>query len=283
MSRRSKDLKEWTAGPRVFDKSPEWTAQAVPANRGHFWAPDLIHHNGRFLLYYSVSTFGKNTSAIGLATNATLDPADPNFAWKDEGIVIQSTANDDFNAIDPAVVRDHEGGLWMSFGSFWKGIMLIQLDPTTGKRIAPDSPIHTLAYKREIEAPFIHYRDGYYYLFVNWGFCCRGVRSTYNIRVGRSTSITGPYLDQDGVDLAKEGGTLMMGTDGRFIGPGHAGIVSRNGADFLSYHFYDAQSAPRPGMATLGVRRLFWRSDGWPTLSREASVAKSSDAAPTAR
>jgi arabinan endo-1,5-alpha-L-arabinosidase len=140
----------------------------------------VIFHNGRFLLYYSVSRFGRNTSAIALAANPTLDPADPDFRWTDEGIVIQSGTDDDFNAIDPAVVKTSDGKLWMSFGSFWSGIKLIQLDPQTGKRLAPDSPIHSLAHYEAIEAPHIHEHGDYFYLFVNWDRCCRGVNSTYN-------------------------------------------------------------------------------------------------------
>jgi arabinan endo-1,5-alpha-L-arabinosidase len=138
---RSKGLQTWQAGPRVFTNIPAWRTNAVPGNRGHLWAPDVIHLKGRYLLYYSVSTFGKNTSAIGLAANPTLDPDDPNFAWTDQGMVVQSHSTNNFNAIDPAVILDAEGNLWMSFGSFWSGLKLIQLNPATGKRIAPDSPM----------------------------------------------------------------------------------------------------------------------------------------------
>jgi arabinan endo-1,5-alpha-L-arabinosidase len=184
----SKDLVAWERGPQTFTKSPQWVAQAVPGNRSglDFWAPDVIRFRDKYLLYFSVSTFGKNTSAIGLATNVTLDPCDPAYEWKDCGIVIQSSPRDDFNAIDPAVTADADGNLWLSFGSFWGGIKLIQLDPATGKRIAPDSPVHALAHYDSIEAPFIYQRNGVYYLFLNWGMCCRGVNSTYNMRGGRT-------------------------------------------------------------------------------------------------
>src|SRR5688572_26736323 len=171
---RSKDLQNWQAGPRVFTNLPAWRTNAVPGNRGHLWAPDLIHLTNRYLLYYSVSTFGKNTSAIGLATNPTLDPDDPGFAWTDQGIVVQSHSTNNFNAIDPAVTLDADGKLWLSFGSFWSGLKLIQLDPATGKRSAPDSPIYSLARQDAIEAPFIHRHSDHYYLFINWGICCRG-------------------------------------------------------------------------------------------------------------
>jgi arabinan endo-1,5-alpha-L-arabinosidase len=261
VSWHSKDLVDWQSGPRVFTNNPRWAANAVPGNRGYLWAPDVIHLTNRYLLYYSVSTFGKNTSVIGLATSPTLDPANSSFAWSDQGIVVQSRFTNDFNAIDPAAVLDAEGHLWLVFGSFWSGVKLIQLDPATGKRLAPDSPIYALARHDSIEAAAIYQHADRYYLFVNWGACCRGTNSTYNIRIGRSSKITGPYLDKDGVDLRDGGGTLLVGTTGPFIGPGHAAIFSEAGSDWLSCHFYDGTRAGRP---TLAIRPLRWSPDGWP-------------------
>ena len=266
-SHRSKDLVNWRPGPAVFDVRPPWTLEAVPEHRGgeqgHYWAPDVIHIGGKYLLYYSVSTFGRNTSAIGLVTNRTLDPADPEFRWVDQGIVIRSTARDKFNAIDPALTLDAGGKLWMSFGSFWSGIKLVELDPATGKRVAEDSPVHPLAHYESIEAPFIYRHGGHYYLFLNWGVCCRGVRSTYNIRVGRSENVTGPYLDKTGTDLLKGGGTLLLQTHGPMIGPGHPGIIAEGGKHWLSFHYYDPT---RRGTGVLAIRRLTWDTNGWPVV-----------------
>lgn len=263
-SYRSKNLVKWEAGPRVFTNAPTWTSNAVPENRNmHYWAPDIIHLRDRYLLYYSVSSFGKNRSAIGLATNPTLDPGDPKFQWTDHGIVVQSANTNDFNTIDPAVTQDVDGNLWLSFGSFWNGIKLIQLNPQTGKRITPDSPMYSLAHTEAIEAPFIYRHDGQYYLFVNWGICCKGTNSTYEIRVGRSGKISGPYLDKDGKDLLTGGGTELMRTDGPFIGPGHAGILAEGGKYWFSFHFYDGL---RRGLSTFGIRPLRWMADGWPSV-----------------
>lgn len=270
-SRRSKDLLKWEIGPRVFATPPDWTSKAIPGNKGYFWAPDIIHLKNQFLLYYSVSRWGVNTSAIGLATNPTLDPAEPNYCWTDRGIVIQSGKSDNFNAIDPGVTLDEDGNLWLAFGSFWSGIKLIQLDLSTGKRISPDSPIYPLAYHSSIEAPCIHYYGGCYYLFVNWGLCCRGVKSTYNIRVGRSTSITGPYIDKDGVNMLNDGGSVFLETKDQFIGPGHASVFSEGEKSLLSCHYYDGS---RRGAATLAVRRLKWNDDGWPELGEELELVK---------
>ena len=134
----SKDLVKWEPGPPVFRTAPEWIATAVPENQNmNYWAPDIIHLGGRYLLYYSVSSFGKITSAIGLATTPTLDPADPTYYWTDHGIVVQSREGGDFNTIDPSVFSDDNGTFWLAFGSYWSGIKLAQLDPKTGKRLTP--------------------------------------------------------------------------------------------------------------------------------------------------
>ncbi|HLP78200.1 MAG TPA: arabinan endo-1,5-alpha-L-arabinosidase [Candidatus Paceibacterota bacterium] len=263
-SYHSKDLITWKSGPPVFNRAPDWAAAAVPGNQNtHYWAPDLIHLGDRYLLYYSVSTFGSNVSAIGLATTPTIDPGDSKFRWKDEGVVVQSFRTNQFNTIDPAVTLDEQGNLWLVFGSYWSGIKLIQLDPKTGKRIAPDSPVYSLAHNDSIEAPFIWQHEGFYYLFVNWGQCCRGVNSTYEIRVGRSQKISGPYLDRDGVDLLNGGGSLLLASEPPFIGPGHAGIFTERGTNWFGCHFYDGT---RRGAPTLAIRPMHWTADGWPVV-----------------
>jgi len=264
-SYHSKDMVKWKHGPSVFTNAPAWAARAVPRNHWiYYWAPDIIHPGDRYLLYYAVSSFGRNDSAIGLATNPTLDPADPAFKWSDQGLVVQSTGKDDFNAIDPAAVLDAQGRLWLAFGSFWSGIKLIQLDPQSGKRIATNSTIYSLAFNDSIEASYIHHHDGYYYLFVNWGLCCRGTNSTYEIRVGRSRQITGPYLDQEGADLMTGGGSVFLSSSGSFIGPGQSGIYSENGADWFSCHFYDGE---RHGLSLLAILPLSWNTNGWPEIN----------------
>ncbi len=260
----SKDLVKWEPGPRVFETAPEWIAATVPENRNmSYWAPDIIRLGDRYLLYYSVSSMGKMTSAIGLATTATLDPADPAYKWTDQGIVVQSKEGGDYNTIDPSVFSDDNGTLWLAFGSYWSGIKLVQLDPKTGKRLTPDAPLAPLAYNKSIEASCLYKHEGYYYLFVNWGSCCRGVNSTYNIRVGRSRKITGPYLDKDGVDLLQSGGTLVLGNHGPLFGPGHAGILNdRRKSWFTSDFEGDSRMG---GKATLAIMPLRWKA-GWPEV-----------------
>lgn len=255
--RRGEDGGWHRQGP-LFRDLPAWHRIEVPENRGHLWAPDLIRIGRRWFVYYSVSSFGSQRSAIGLATGKSLDPTSKDHGWKDEGVVLRSRRGDRFNAIDPALLLDG-GRLWMSFGSFWEGIFLVELDPATGRR-KDDRPPLQLARHPEIEAPFIHKEGGWYYLFVNWGKCCRGVDSTYEIRVGRAREVTGPYLDRQGRDLREGGGSLLLGTRGRFIGPGHASIFAEEGRQLLVHHYYDRE---RRGRSDLRMLPLEWR-DGWP-------------------
>jgi arabinan endo-1,5-alpha-L-arabinosidase len=261
ISRHSKDLLTWSDGPRVFSSVPDWTSRTIPGNRGYFWAPDIIRLPNGYFLYYSVSTWGKNTSAIGLATNSTLDPNDSGFAWRDGGVVIQSRSNDVYNAIDPSVLLDRDNRLWLAVGSYWTGIKLVELNPQTGLRIGQDSPMYSLAWNRSIEAACLSSFEKNYYLFVNWGQCCRGTNSTYEIRVGRSANVTGPYLDRTGKDMLQGGGSLFAGSSGQRIGPGHAGILTANAKTYVSFHYYSADHGGRP---RLEIVPLKWTADGWP-------------------
>lgn len=261
LAARSPDLVAWERQPSPLASPPAWAAEVAPGNRRHhYWAPDVIRVGDRVLLYFSVSEFGKQTSAIGLATART--PAGP---WTDRGIVVRSRPGDPYNAIDPTMLMD-EGRLWMAFGSFWQGIYLIELDPETGLRIDPSSIPVRLAWAREIEAATLHRRGEWYYLFVNHGLCCRGVRSTYRIVVGRSRGITGPYLDDQEKPLLQAGGRLVAETTGSCIGPGHIGLFQVGHATLASMHFYDGDREGRP---TLAIRPVGWTDVGWPELISE--------------
>jgi arabinan endo-1,5-alpha-L-arabinosidase len=263
-SYHSKDLVKWEHGPSVFTTPPEWIAKVVPENRNmNYWAPDIMKLGDRYILYYSVSSFGKITSAIGLATNPTLDPNDPAYHWTDEGWVVRTQDGDGYNAIDPSVFRDRDETLWMTFGSYWSGIKLVQLDPQTGKRMTPDSKPFSLAHNESIEASYLCRHDGYYYLFVNWGSCCAGPKSTYNIRVGRSKTVTGSYVDKAGLDLLHGGGSVFLATtNGPLIGPGHAGILNAQGKEWFTSDFEG--DLRMGGKATLAIMPLRWNADGWP-------------------
>jgi arabinan endo-1,5-alpha-L-arabinosidase len=265
--RCSKDLIHWRLCGDVFAHLPEWAVKDVPGLRG-LWAPDVSYFSGKFHLYYSVSTFGSNRSSIGLATNETLDSSSENYRWIDQGKVISSSTDDDWNAIDPNVVLDEQGQPWLTFGSFWGGIKLRKLDSATGRLSSQDQNLYSLAKRPPpgaIEAPVIIRRNGYYFLFVSFDLCCRGKDSTYNIRVGRSRSITGPYVDRSGKDMMNGGGTLLLAGDARWAGPGHCAVLKVKDGDYLVYHAYDIEWH---GVPTLRIASLRWDTEGWPTLSR---------------
>ncbi|MBT2736676.1 family 43 glycosylhydrolase [Bacillus sp. ISL-7] len=266
-TKTSEDGVTWKQAGQIFPSLPEWSKEYVPEKEeDSLWAPDIYFHNGVYYLYYSVSTFGKNTSAIGLTTNTTLDPENPDYEWKDLGHVIYSTAADNYNAIDPNLIFDQEGQPWLNFGSFWSGMKLIQLDLATMKP-APGAELISISTRNEepntIEAPFIVYRDGYYYQFVSFDFCCRGIESTYKIVVGRAKEISGPYMDKNGVSMMEGGGTLIDAGDERWIGPGHCAVFFSGNSSILVNHAYDALKKGKP---TLQIRPLYWDGNGWPHL-----------------
>jgi arabinan endo-1,5-alpha-L-arabinosidase len=256
----SPDLVHWHNAKSVFFRPPKWTKVVVPDFNGFFWAPDIIQLRGQYYLYYSLSVWGKQTSAIGVATNPTLDASAPNYHWTDGGEIIHSTSHAAFNAIDPSVFLDADGKLWLAFGSYWQGIFLTELDPQTGRRISTNSPLYNLAWNHSIEAACLTRHEQHYFLFVNWGRCCQGTNSTYEVRVGRAEKITGPYLDREGKNLLDGGGSPFLKSAGRFIGPGHIGILHDRDTDRFSYHYYDAATQ---GKSRLALGSIDW-SGGWP-------------------
>ncbi|HEV7378223.1 MAG TPA: arabinan endo-1,5-alpha-L-arabinosidase [Dyadobacter sp.] len=270
----SEDMKGWKKEKSVFSAPPEWAVKAVPGFRGHIWAPDISFYQGQYYLYYSISTFGKNGSCIGLATNKTLNPADPDFHWTDHGKMVESVpGRDEWNAIDPNLVIDENKQPWLSFGSFWNGLKLVALDQNA-KKIAVPQRWYTLASvpgslvksdssagKGAIEAPFIFKKDKYYYLFASYDYCCKGEKSTYKMRVGRSENLTGPYVDKDNVSLKQGGGTLLLQGDKNWHGVGHNSVYTFDGDDYLIFHGYDARDK---GRSKLRVEKLGWNEANWP-------------------
>jgi arabinan endo-1,5-alpha-L-arabinosidase len=263
----STDLINWTDAKSVYTKTayPGWINGKVPGFAGTFWAPECKYLNGKYYLYYSCSTFGSQVSTIGLTVNTTLDPADPNYRWVDQGEVISSSnVAGGPNAIDPAIFADASNNTWLTYGSYFGGIRITQLDASTGK-VLNASNQYAVA-NGGVEAAYVAYNNGYYYLFVNRGTCCQGMSSTYYIQVGRSTSPGGPYLDQAGQDLSNNGGTTLLRVAGRYIGPGHTGLFTENGITYFSHHYYDGYDNGAP---KLGIAQLTWGSTGWPTVSRD--------------
>lgn len=274
----SKDKVSWKREKRVFEHPPQWATEKVPTFRGHIWAPDISFFNGKYYLYYSISAFGKNTSCIGVATNETLDPLDANYQWIDHGMVLQSIpGKTNWNAIDPNIILDHHGVPYMSFGSFWGGLMLVKLTPDglqladnakfikIASRLQP-SPQHTIsanAGANAIEAPFVFKYKDYYYLFASIDYCCKDVHSTYKMIVGRSKELTGPYLDDKGQDLAKSGGKILLTGNADWHGVGHNAVIQDIDGEYVVFHGYAANDN---GKAKLLLRKITWSQDHWPEI-----------------
>ncbi len=276
----SADRNDWTYYGKVFNEIPAWTFAEVDSFRGHIWAPDITFRNGKYYLYYSISSFASNRSCIGVATNTTLDTGNPEYHWADMGIVVQSfPGRDMWNAIDPNLIFDESDVPWMVFGSFWNGIKMVRLDSTLCSVSEPQQ-WYTVARRERsfaipdaspgdgaIEAPFIFRKHGYYYLFVSFDYCCRGIKSNYKIMAGRSRNITGPYLDKDNKPLDEGGGTLILSGNDRYPGVGHNAVYTFDGNDYLVFHAYDAGKNGRP---VLKIMKLDWTDDFWPLADLSA-------------
>jgi arabinan endo-1,5-alpha-L-arabinosidase len=266
--RVSSDLHHWERNAPVFAALPQWARDKVPGATG-FWAPDISFRDGRYWLYYSVSTWGSRRSVIGLATNATLDAADPQFQWQDEGLVWETRESDDYNAIDPNAVEGPDGELYLAFGSFWTGLKMVPLDRATGKPQpgAELKPIAARPRAEAIEGAFIVRRGAYHYLFCSHDFTGRGLESTYKVVVGRGSAVTGPFVDRAGRPMLEGGGTTVVANDAHWRGPGHNAVLQDGDKTWLVYHALDPT---RNAALTLRIDTVRWTEDGWPEVDQPA-------------
>jgi arabinan endo-1,5-alpha-L-arabinosidase len=266
----SKNLTSWTSssnhifapGANWKNNYPAWTlpyfgsgANANPD--GNLWAPDVIYMNGAYYLYYSCSSFGSSYSAIGVVRSFSLNSP----AWMDMGMVVSSNGSSTaINAIDPGLFRDDDGKIYMVYGSWFGGIGIVEIDSVSG--LAVSSVTHLYGGSQQsIEASYLFKEGDYYYLVVNRGNCCLGVNSTYYITVGRSTSLMGPY----------DGWNTILQTDGKYIGPGHFGLLRKNGFKYVSIHYYNKNAN---GYPTLDILKMTMEN-GWPVLTRNFDFLES--------
>jgi arabinan endo-1,5-alpha-L-arabinosidase len=246
----SADGTNWNQGVPIFGGGLSWW-RSFNGNTASTWAPDISRFNGKTNVFYSVSTFGSTKSAIGLAQATSMATGD----WVDKGIILQSAAGAKINAIDPAFVTSSSGKPFLTYGSWGNGIYITALDSSTLKPTGNSYRIATAG--GGLEGGNIVYNGGYYYLFASKGLCCKGASSTYYIVYGRSTSITGPYLDKNGVDMKNAGGTVFEGSDSGYAGSGGQSVASGR----IARHRY----ARSNGASILFISDLKF-SGGWPTF-----------------
>jgi arabinan endo-1,5-alpha-L-arabinosidase len=238
-----------------------WTWSGGPVRPGGGVAPDVVKIGDRYYVAYAVGGGGLNgghASQVKVMWTRSLDPNSPDFEYHDVGTVASSDGIENNDAIDPAFLLA-EGRLWLSYGTYFGTIRVVELDPATGRRMAGNEPVDVAI---DMEATALLHRDGWYYLLGTHGTCCDGPNSTYNIRVGRSREVLGPYVDHMGVPLLRGGGKLVAGARGRSIGAGHFGRIDLGGGmEKFSLH-YEADM-DRSGRSVLAIEPLLW-GDGWP-------------------
>lgn len=238
-----------------------WNGGAVRPGGGA--APDAIKIGDRYLIAYSATGGGLGGGHAGKVLtmwSKTLDPNSPDFKYTEPVEVASSLVDEDCDAIDAGLLLDPtDGRLYLTYGTYFGFIRLVELDPATGKRVEGNEPVNIAI---DCEASTLMYRNGWYYLLGTHGTCCDGANSTYNIVVGRSRSVTGPYLDNVGRDMLRGGGKMVLAAQGRVTGPGHFGrYVEEEGVEKMSCHF--EADLNRSGRSVLGIRPLLWKND-WP-------------------
>ena len=248
-------------GGLISEDGYHWQGGAVRPGGGA--APDVLKIGNRYLVIYGATgggLGGRHNGRILTMWNKTLDPNSPDFKYTEAIEVVASDGNEDNDAIDPGLLLDPTTGrLWVSYGTYFGHIRLIELDPKTGQRV-DGNKVKDIGI--DCEATDLIYRDGWYYLLGTHGTCCDGVNSTYNIVTGRSRSVEGPYIDNVGRDMLEGGGKMVINAGDRKTGPGHFGrTIIDEGVEVMSCHWeadYDLS-----GRSCLAIRPLLWRKD-WP-------------------
>lgn len=267
----SKDKVNWTACGSVFPSGiPAWVKQKVPGVVG-LWAPDVSYFDGEYHVYYNGSLLHTQQTVIGLVTNTTLDPNDPEYGWVDRGMVLASNPGDDFNALDPTILVDSDGSVWLTYGSYWTGIKQRQIDPATGKLLASNGTRYDLATRpgvahNPIEGPSLVRHGSYYYLFVSVDYCCESniASNDYKQAVGRSTSPHGPFVDEDGTPMMNGGGTVLIQGDSEWGAPG-GGTAYLDDVNEDSLIIFHAHDLAKNGHPYQWVKKLGWVND-WPVI-----------------
>ncbi|MBD0279561.1 MAG: arabinan endo-1,5-alpha-L-arabinosidase, partial [Flavisolibacter sp.] len=261
----SKDRITWKRDSSVFSPNamPAWFKNDIPEQKGDLWAPDIHFRDSKYHLYYSVSAWMNFNSSIGYATNITLDRNSPNYKWEDQGQVISyKNGGEGVNVIDPNVFVDKDGKVWLIYGSYKAGLRMAELDGKTGKLKSEMPQLFTITTSLG-EGVFIIKGPEYYYIFASRGRCCAGMESTYQIVMGRSKNVTGPYLNKEGKSWVDNNYSLFLAGDSTAPGKGHNGFFTERDTTFIVYHAYTRAAN---GVPLLNIKPLYIDEQGWPTL-----------------
>lgn len=248
-------------GGLISEDGWNWYGGAVRPGGGA--APDAIKIGDRYLIAYSATGGGLGGGHAGRVLtmwNKTLDPNSPDFAYTEAIEVAASINDEDCDAIDAGLFMDPTTGrLYCTYGTYFGFIRMVELDPKTGAKVGdaqdPDIAI-------DCEATTMIYRNGWYYLLGTHGTCCDGVNSTYNIVVGRSRNVTGPFLDNMGRDMVAGGGKMVIDGEDRQFGAGHFGrYIEDEGVEKMSFHW--EADLDRSARSVLAIRPIVWVND-WP-------------------
>lgn len=268
----SKDMINWDNAGSVFGRDAKfsWWNNDIPDKVG-LWAPDIHYANGKYHLYYSVSAWMNFNSSVGYATNVTLDRNSPDYKWVDEGKVVDfRNGGENVNVIDPNFFQDSDGKQYLLYGSYKGGLRLVELDPKTGKPFS-DKPELTTITTSLGEGSFIIKGPEYYYIFASRGKCCAGLQSTYQIVIGRSKTVKGPYLTKDGAQWTDNKYTVFLAGDNDEPGRGHNGFFAQGDTTYIVYHAY---TRAFNGQSLLNIKPLHMDKDGWPSLDANDKLFK---------
>ena len=248
-----------------------WNWHSGAERPGGGAAPDVIKVGDRYLCIYGATgggLGGGHSGRILTMWNKTLDPKSPDFKWSTAVEVCASDGMEDQDAIDPGVLLDPTTGrMWVSYGTYFGTIRLIELDPKTGFRVKGNKEKDIAI---DCEATDLIYKDGWYYLLGTHGTCCDGVNSTYNIVVGRSRSVEGPYIDNVGRDMFHGGGRMVIAAGNRKTGAGHFGrTILDEGVEIMSFHW--EADFDQGGRSTLAIHPLLWKN-GWPYAGEQVKA-----------
>ncbi|GKZ97875.1 hypothetical protein AnigIFM59636_001693 [Aspergillus niger] len=232
--------------------------------------PDVHYIDGTYYLFYAVSTFGSQSSAIGLATSTTMDLN----SWNDHGSIgVASNSGKLYNAIDPNLIKA-DGTFYMNFGSFYNDIYQVKMN-SAGTKTA-GSAAYNIAFNvtsdHSEEGAFMYQYGSYFYLFFSSGACCGydtnrpAAGEEYKIMVCRSTTATGGFIDKDGNDCQASGGSLVLKSHDNIYGPGGQGVFDDpEYGTILYYHYINTEVGYADGDKQFGWNVINW-SDGWPSV-----------------